>query len=227
MTSGSQLRKELEARVKNGLAERGYRRQRVKERYRRTESMESPLEAQLLVSVNTDRYGLVRIAGAAEVVCDAVADAYDTAPEDALSLGQQIYRDRGMFPLGSSSFKQLSDAPKNVPLEWTAADPEKGAQAVDEFFRFVDGPVRTWLDGRSTVAGIRVAADEDDHAGRLPEIVRNMSVFDVLHGDPAAAHGRLRRYAEAPSEKSDSLEQVEAFRQWLTTLQPSPDLRTE
>ena len=51
MTGGSQLRKEMEARIKEGLAERGFRRQRSKERYRRTDSMEPPLQAQLLVSV--------------------------------------------------------------------------------------------------------------------------------------------------------------------------------
>lgn len=226
MSGGSQLRRELEARVKQGLMERGYRRQRPKERYRGTESMEPPLQAQLLIPVDTDRYGLVRIAGAAEVVCDEVVDAYGTAPDEALSLGQKIYRGRGMYPLAVTPFEGLSDAPRNVPLEWTALEPVQGAQSVEDFFRFVDGPVRTWLAGRSTIAGVTAAADEDDHAGRLPEIVRNMAVFDVLRGEPAAAHDRLQRYAEKPAAEGDSPEQVEAFGQWLTTLQPRPELRT-
>lgn len=77
MTGGSELRKHW---------------QKAKERYRRTAGVEPPVEAQLLVSVSTDRYGLVRIPGTAEVVCDAVDDAYVTGPDDALSLGQQAYR---------------------------------------------------------------------------------------------------------------------------------------
>ena len=226
MSGGSQLRRELEARVTQGLLERGYRRQRPKEIFRRTESMEPPLQALLPIRVDTDRYGLVRIAGAVEVVCDEVVDAYGTAPDEALSLGQKIYRDQGMYPLAAQPFKRLSDAPRNVPFEWTASDPVTGAQAVEDFFGFIDGPVRRWLAGRSTVAGVRAAADADDHRGRLPEIVRNMAVFDVLRGEPAAAHDRLQRYAESPSAESDSPEQVEAFRLWLATIQPRPELRT-
>jgi hypothetical protein len=173
--------------------------------------------------VSTDRYGRVRIAGAVEVVCDAVDDAYDSAPEEALSEGQQIYRDRRMHPLASVNFKRLApDAPHNVPFEWTASTAEGGVEAVDAFFAFVDGPVEAWLDGRSTVAGLRTAADHDDHRGLLPEIVRNVAVHDALSGDAAAAHERVQRYAQAPDDRSDSPEQVEAFRRWLDTVAPLP-----
>ena len=52
--------------------------------------MERSLERQLLVRVDTDRYGLVRIGGGAEVVCEAVVETYDSAPDAALTRGQQV-----------------------------------------------------------------------------------------------------------------------------------------
>jgi hypothetical protein len=223
MSGGSQLRKEREARVKNALAERGFRRQRDKERYRRREGMEAPLQAQLLVlgEHRPLRAGAHRGSGRGGL--RRLDDAYDSAPEEALSEGQQIYRDRRMHPLASVNFKRLApDAPHNVPFEWTASTAEGGVEAVDAFFAFVDGPVEAWLDGRSTVAGLRTAADHDDHRGLLPEIVRNMAVHDALSGDAAAAHERVQRYAQAPDDRSDSPEQAEAFRRWLDTVAPLP-----
>lgn len=223
MTGGT-LRKTSDAKVTAALSERGFRRQRAKERFRRTDGVEAPLQAQLLVSVDTDRYGLVRITGGVEVVAEPVEDAYDTVPDGALTEFQEIYRDRRRYPLASATFQRLSDSPQDVPFEWTASDDEGGDRAVGALLGFVDGPVRHWLDGRTTVEGLRASVAEGGAAAGDAHAVRNVSVLDVLLGRPDLARERLERYAAHPRTKIDDAERVARFRAWLETVQPRPDL---
>ncbi|TYP86857.1 hypothetical protein [Blastococcus xanthinilyticus] len=220
MTGGSELRKSLEARLRTALAERGFRRLRTKQYFQSGELAEPPLVAQLVVGVDTHRYGTVRMSGVAQVVCPAVDEVFASAPDDALTRGQWIYRGRLGNRVATRTFGRLENPARSEPLEWTADDEEQGDRALQDLLTFVDGPVRTWLDSRSSVALVRAAVDpggEDESNG---SVVRTASVLDALLGEPGRGVERLRRYAARPEEKVDSPEQVQAFLRWLHTVQP-------
>jgi hypothetical protein len=226
VNGGSQLRKRLEADVKAALADRGFRRLRRTEQYINAGLAEAPLVAQLLVGLDTDRYGLVRLSGVAEVVVPAVDEAYEDAPDDALTRGQRIYRGRIQEPVAVATFGNLSDPTLRETLEWTAHDDEQADRALADFLAVVDGPVMTWLRARSTVEQVRSAIDGGSAANasadrRDGSIVRNVSLLDVLLGDRPRAVERLRRYREQPQEKNDSVEKVDAFLAWLETVVPA------
>jgi hypothetical protein len=220
VTGGSQLRKRLEAEVKAALAERGFRREGRTERYVHHGLAEAPLVAQLLVGLDTTRYGLVRLTGTAEVIVPAIDEAYASAPDEALDRLQRIYRGRLQAPVAFETFGRLSDPERREPLEWTAADDEQADRARDDFLAFVDGPVMAWLRARSNVEQVRAAVDAGE-GSRDGVVVRNVSVLEVLLGDRSRAVERMRRYREHPAEKRDSVAQVDAFLAWLETLAPA------
>src|SRR4051794_14005976 len=56
--------------------------------------LEAPLQAHVLVSVESDRYGRVRIAGSAEIVVPAVDEFLAGVPSEALTCVQEVYRDQ-------------------------------------------------------------------------------------------------------------------------------------
>ena len=226
MTGGRTLRQALEASLKTSLAERGFRRQRKKQYFQGSDVAEPPLVAQLLVEADTHRYGTVRMSGVAQVICPAVDEAFVSAPDDALTRGQRIYRGRLGNALATRTFSRLENPARREPLEWSAEDEESGERALRELLTFVDGPVMTWLGSRSSVALVRAAVDaggEDESNGSA---VRNVSVLDALLGEPERGVERIRRYGAHPEEKVDSPEQVEAFLRWLETIEPRPDLAT-
>jgi hypothetical protein len=225
MTGGSQLRRKLESEVKTALAERGFRRQRSKERFHRTGLVEEPMIAGLLVGLDTDRYGLVRLAGSVQVVCPAVDEAYESAPDEALSKGQRIYRGRLQNALASLTFARLRDPSAVGPHDWLANDEEQAQRALEDFLAFIDGPVMAWFEQHATLEAVSSAADEAAQQGSDANSVRNVAVLEALVGRLDEARERLEWYAAHPREKVDSPEQVEAFRQWLRTLQPRPELR--
>lgn len=224
MTGGAELRKALEAGLRTALEERGFRRQRKKQYFQAAHLAEPPLVAQLVVEVDTHRDGTVRMAGVAQVVCPAVDEAFASAPDDALTRGQRIYRGRLSNALATRTFGRLENPARREPLEWSAGDEESGEPALHDLLTFVDGPATTWLGSRSSVAQVRAAVDpggEDEGNGSA---VRNVSVLDALLSERARGVERLRRYGAHPEERMDSPEQVEAFVRWLETVEPRPDL---
>jgi hypothetical protein len=164
------------------------------------------------------------MSGVAQVVCPAVDEAFASAPDDALTRGQRIYRGRLSNALATRTFGQLQNPARREPLEWTAEDEQSGERALRDLLAFVDGSVTAWLGSRSSVALVRAAVDpggEDEGDG---SDVRNVSVLDALLGERGRGIERLRRYGARPQEKMDSPEQVEAFLGWLETVEPRPDL---
>jgi hypothetical protein len=220
MTGGSQLRRQLESQVKTALAERGFRRQRSKERFHRAGIVEAPMVAGLLVGLDTDRYGLVRLAGSMRVICPAVDDAYESAPDEALSKGQRIYRGRLQNALARLTFARLRNPSAVGPHDWEANDEEEAQRALADFLAFLDGPVMRWFGQNATLEAVASAADEAAKQGSDGDVVRNVAVLDALMGRRENAQQRLEWYAAHPQEKVDSLGQVEAFRRWLETVQP-------
>jgi hypothetical protein len=225
MTGGSQLRRRLESQVKTALAERGFRRQKAKEFFHGTGLVEEPMVAGLIVGLDTDRYGLVRLNGSVEVLCPVVDEVFASAPNDALTRGQRIYRGRLPHKMAGLTFNRLRDPSEAEAKDWVANDDEQADRARVDFLAFVDGPVMTWLGQHSTLEAVRSAADEAAETGSGADVVRNVSVLDALLGDLDLARGRLERYAAHPSEKDDSPEQVQAFARWLKTVGPRVDLR--
>lgn len=224
MTGGKELRKALEEQVRTALADRGFLRQRKKTYFESSDVAGPPLVARLIVEVDTDRYGTVRMGGSAEVVSAAVDEAFASAPDESLNRFQRMYRDRRSFALAKEPFDALDERPRREPLEWFADDEESGERAFQEMLAFVDGPVRTWLDSRSSVALVRAAVapgGADESRGAL---VRTVSVLDALLGERESGIERLRRYGAHPEGKFDSPEQVEAFLRWLETVEPRPDV---
>jgi len=220
MTGGSQLRRRLESQVTAALAERGFRRQKPKEFFHGTRLVEEPMVAGLIVGLDTDRYGLVRLNGSVQVLCPVADEAFASAPDDALSRGQRIYRGRLPHKMAGLTFNRLRDPAAAEAKDWLANDDEQADRALVDFLSFVDGPVMTWLGQHSTVEAVRTAADEAAETGSNADVVRNVSVLDALLGEPERGIERLRRYAEHPEEKVDSPEQVEAFLRWLATIRP-------
>jgi hypothetical protein len=224
MTGGKELRKALEAGLKSALEERGFRRLRKKQYFEAADVAEAPLVARLIVEIDTHRYGTVRMSGAAEVVCPAVDEVFASAPEEALNRFQRMYRDRRNSSVAKKTFTALENPARREPLEWSAEDEESRERAQAELLAFVDGPVRTWLDSRSSVALVRAAVDPGGADEGDGSVVRTVSVLDALLGEPQRGIARFRRYAARPQEKVDSPERVEAFRRWLETVEPRPDL---
>lgn len=224
MTGGKELRKDLEARLRTELAERGFRRLRKKQYFQSEDAAEPPVVAQLLVDVDTHRYGTVRLSGVAQVVCPAVDKAFASAPDEALTRFQRVYRDRLGNPVATRTFSRIENPARREPLEWQAEDEQSGDRALRDLLAFVDGPVRGWLDSRSSVALVRAAVDAGGEDAGAGSVVRAVSVMDALLGDAEQAIERLRRYAAHPEAKGDSPEQVEAFLRWLETVEPRPDL---
>ena len=219
MTGGSQLRRRLESQVKTTLAERGFRRQQAKERFHHPDLVEEPLLAGLLVGVDTDRYGLVRLSGSAQIVCPAVDETYASAPDEALTKVQKAYRGRLQNELAGLAFRELRPS-AGEPDDWLADDEEQAQHALDDFLAVVDGPVMGWFARHSTLEAVRSAAGGAGEDGPSGDVVRNLAVLDALLGEPERARERIERYAASPEEKVDGPERVEAFRRWLETVQP-------
>ncbi len=210
---GRELRKLVEQRLQVALEERGWRTAGSRDHWLRADGMEPPLRAQLGVDVDSPRYEVVRIAAAVEVAASPVEELLAAAPDEVLTETQRTYRPRLGYPLAVAGFGRVDGVPRQEPLQWQARDETQLEQAVGGFLAHLDGPVRTWLEQRSTIDGVRVAADTARHGGRGAQ-VRTVAALEALRGDLSAARARLARYREDPGS-DDGPEQVAAFGAWL------------
>ena len=214
MTTQRELRKSLQAGVTAGLAARSFHRRGRTERYVSQEWVAPPLRAELVVAVESDRYGAVRISGVADIVVPEVDDFLsDSVPPKALSTVQEIYYGQLPFSVALEIFDKMDGVDRRAPLEWRAHSPEDAFSALEEFLEFVDGPVRRWFDAHSSVAAVRTAAVRD-MADAHGSIIRTVSALDVVLGDLDAAVARLEAY-RPHAVKADTPERVDAFLAWL------------
>jgi hypothetical protein len=212
---GRELRRDLQDRLRQELAGRGFRRQRGEPGFVHEELAEPPLQVLLLSDAETDKYGRVRLSGFVEVTSPAVDDLLGSrVPVDALTRTQAVYHDDLRHPLASASFGEVDGVPRQAPLEWVAEYPEEADAALSGFLGHLDGPVRRWIEAHRTVEQLRATVDPDGAEVGHGDLVRNVSALDALSGDLAAAEARLRWYREHPSQ-DDSTERVDAFSAWL------------
>ncbi len=215
MGDAKERRKVVEQRVKDALGALSFRRLRGKDRFLSDSWTEEPLQTLLLVTVDTDRYGTVRISGAVTVIAPPVEELFATAPPSSLSPGQELYFGRLPFELAGISLKKLVDPERKTPLEWRVASDDDIEPAVAGFVQAIDGPVRDWVGRHATVDAVRAAADQEQGRPDEGSVVRTVAALEALGGDVPAALARLDRYREAPS-KDDTAERVQAFAEWLT-----------
>ena len=214
MSTQKELRKSLELGVKAALEQRSFRRKGRTTRYVSRDMVEPPLEAELLVGVDSDRYGAVRIMGSADIVVPEVEEFLAGAvPPSALSEVDELYYGRAPFYVAMEIFAKIDGVPRNAPLEWRAHSPEDALATLEEFTGFIDGPVRRWIDDHSSISAIR-AAPAAGGPGAHGSIVRGVAALEVILGDVDAAVARLLAYRNQPS-RSDSPERIQAFITWL------------
>ena len=216
MGEAKERRKVVEQRVKDGLAALSFQRLRGKDRFLSDSWTEEPLQTLLLVTVDTDKYGTVRISGSVTVIAPPVEELFSTAAPSTLSPGQELYFGRLPFDLAGSSLKKLVDPDRMTPLEWRVTGDDDIEPAVEGFLRAVDGPVRDWVGRHATVDAVRAAADQERGRPDEGSTVRTVAALEALGGDVPGALARLDRYREAPS-KGDTAERVQAFADWLTS----------
>lgn len=214
MGEAKERRKVLEQRVKDELGALSFRRQGSKDRYATQAWTEEPLQTVLLVDIDTDRYGTVRLGASVVVVAPDVEELLEAAPRTALTPVQEIYLGRIPMGVAGTSLKELLDPDRKTPLEWRVAADEDVEPAVEGFVQAVDGPVRDWVARHATVDAVRAAVE--DERGRPSEgiTVRSIAVLEARGGDLQGALARLYRYREAPTAK-DTPERVQAFADWL------------
>ena len=213
MTTQKELRKSLHAGVRAALAQRSFRRKRRTDRYVSRELVEAPLEAELVVGVDSDRYGSVRIMGSADIVVPQVEEFLAAVPPSALTEVQEVYYGELPFAVAMETFDTMDGVHRTAPLTWQAHTTEDALAALEEFTEYVDGPVRRWIDAHSSVAAVR-AAPGAGGAEVNGSTLRGVAALDVVVGDLEAAVARLEAYRPKPS-RSDTPERVDTFLDWL------------
>jgi hypothetical protein len=208
-------RKRLEQRVKEALEELSFRRQRDKALFVTDEWTEEPLRAVVVVGVDIDRSGLVRMGGSVVIVAPAVEELLEAAPKSVLSPAQQIYVGRIPMGVAGASFQDLLEPGRKTPLEWRVADDEDLEPAVEGFVQAVDGPVREWVARHATVGAVQAAVEQERGRPGEGNLVRTVALLEALGGDLKGALARLDRYRNAPTTR-DTAERVQAFADWLT-----------
>jgi hypothetical protein len=212
---GKEVRKDIEARVKEALAARSFRRLPNKQRFVSDTWVDTPLQAVLLLGVDTDRYGTVRLGGSAMVVAPAVEEfLLDSVPPTAMTKGQEIYYGRLLFGMAGTSFKRLVDPDGQLPLDWRAQTVEEGEAAVEGFLACVDGPVRRWFEEHSTVDRVRASVAPGGESAGDGSYIRTAATMEALPGHLDAGLALLERYRRSP-QKTDSVDRVDAFVDWL------------
>ena len=207
-------RKRLEQRVKEALEGLSFRRQRDKARFMTEDWTEEPLRTVVLVGVDIDRSGTVRMGGSVVVVAPAVEELLEAAPKSALSPAQEIYLGRIPMGVAGTSFQDLLEPDRKTPLEWRVAADEDLEPAVEGFVQAVDGPVRDWVARHATVGAVRAAVEQERGRPGEGNLVRTVALLEALEGDLQGALARLDRYRNAPT-KRDTAERVQAFADWL------------
>lgn len=212
---GARLRRELQTRLREELASRGFARPRRGPGFVNDQLTEAPLQVLLHADAETDKYGRVRLSGFLLVTAAPVDEFLDgRVPVQTLTRTQELYADDLRYPLAAAAFGDVDGVRRQGPLEWVAEYPEEADGALQGFLEHLDGPVRSWIDQHRTVEQLRATVDpggaEIDHG----DLVRNVSVLDALTGDPPAAEARLRWYRDRPAT-DDSAERVDAFMHWL------------
>ena len=207
-------RKRLEQRVKEALEGLSFRRQRDKALFMTDGWTEEPLRTVVVVGVDIDRSGTVRMGGSVVIVAPAVEELLEAAPKSALTPVQEIYLGRIPMGVAGASFKDLLDPGRMTPLEWRVAGDEDLEPAVDGFVQAVDGPVRDWVARHATVGAVQSAVEQERGRPGEGNLVRTVALLEALEGDLQGALARLDRYRNAPT-KRDTAERVQAFADWL------------
>ena len=209
------VRRALQRGVDDALTRRSFHRRGRSELYVNDEVLAGALQAHVLVSVESDRYGRVRVAGAAEVVAPAVEALLETAPSSALTRTQEVNRGGLAFALARSSFDTLDGQGRQAPLEWTAEDVEQVPPALEEIERYLDGPVMDWFRERADPEHLRTLVVQDEASRQRGSLLRAVAAWDALHGRLDRAVDDLDRYGSSQLSASDSPERVQAFVDWL------------
>jgi hypothetical protein len=220
VTGAKQIRRFLETGIAEALSRHSFRREGGSEVYASDDLLESPLRAHLVISVESDKYGEVRVAGSGEIVVPEVDEFLATVPADALTRVQNVYRGKVPFALAREDFDNMDGVDRRAPLEWSAARVDDAPSVLAEFTAFVDGPVMRWFEGLSTVEAVRAAVVRGRSDPQHGDLVRAVAAHDALNGRRDDGLELLRAHLSAPHERADSPERVQAFIDWLTAHAP-------